>query len=428
MENLYNNFETEITLKLPETDSNVLIKIILNACASGDIPTLNKSLDRISLNSLDLNTLYKFLYRMIATSAEFGQGKICEFLIDYWEDSNPNNGDIHELTFLFLSNIFDEKILKYIVKNYQFTSFVHIINDLINYGESEKCYEACRKAIYCFNVTSINVVNEVLRYARYRGSISVRICLENLLEKINVYAPIPEHVKNFFIDPNLPIEEEMEDFTIDNIALLEKFSDEEYVKYITSERISDVDKSEAITKNQVTLMHSLDKKKIKDEKIYPIYMKFLENNIELFRWFGPAHMKYNSDFSEETICGENGGCRMLTCNCFSSKDEDENEYEKDYENLYEDWFRGACDFCHRRILNRSHSVRKPLEYGGWIGCYCSWKCIKEHIIGFYENGYATGIKILKPELKILRMIIILEELTLKIGIQNRRSINNIIKE
>lgn len=80
-----------------------------------------------------------------------------------------------------------------------------------------------------------------------------------------------------------------------------------------------------------------------------------------FRVWGPENR-----FIDRECIGNpetRGGCRMLRCICH----EDESE-----------WFTGKCDHCEKIIDNISFSVRYPKKLGGWVGCYCSFKCMSDY--------------------------------------------------
>jgi hypothetical protein len=98
--------------------------------------------------------------------------------------------------------------------------------------------------------------------------------------------------------------------------------------------------------------------------------------------------------SEEAL--KYGGSRMLTSTEFDY-DDDTDEYIE--------WFNNYCVQCNNKILRKCHSVRKPMTEGGWIGCYCSWKCSKESVI---EGD--------KTEIGVYQLIEYYEEKCKKIGI------------
>ncbi|AYV86236.1 MAG: hypothetical protein Solumvirus2_43 [Solumvirus sp.] len=44
------------------------------------------------------------------------------------------------------------------------------------------------------------------------------------------------------------------------------------------------------------------------------------------------------------------------------------------------WFLGNCETCYRKILKRCYAVRQPRGLnGGWLGCYCSWDCVRNDV-------------------------------------------------
>lgn len=99
----------------------------------------------------------------------------------------------------------------------------------------------------------------------------------------------------------------------------------------------------------------------------------------LFNLFGPINVNLNSD-----ECIEIGGCRMLSCSHFEEKKDAEDGfycYLETDEEMFQDiekfsWFTGICKTCDNYIESEEYAVRKPLEDGGWEGCYCKW----DHII------------------------------------------------
>jgi hypothetical protein len=86
------------------------------------------------------------------------------------------------------------------------------------------------------------------------------------------------------------------------------------------------------------------------------------------RVFGPANRFEKKNCISNP--GKSGPCRMLECVC--------REFEEDYP---EEWFFGSCDnyFCKKKIRDRSHAVRVPVEEGGWKGCFCSFECLENNL-------------------------------------------------
>lgn len=98
------------------------------------------------------------------------------------------------------------------------------------------------------------------------------------------------------------------------------------------------------------------------------YRESLMEDMSLFNILGPANPRMDC---EEWICQKFGGCRMLYCSCLEHHLTDPETGEKSCN----EWFKGKCDKCSRKISKKCYAVRKPLSNGGWIGTYCSWNCL-----------------------------------------------------
>lgn len=104
----------------------------------------------------------------------------------------------------------------------------------------------------------------------------------------------------------------------------------------------------------------------------------------IFRLFGPLNPLFGSNLDEDGPCAIYGGCRMLTCYEYENIDKETGEIiEPDINDNHNynaiDWYSGTCDLCLLRIRRRHHAVRMPLPDGGWVGCYCSWECVRRDV-------------------------------------------------
>lgn len=127
----------------------------------------------------------------------------------------------------------------------------------------------------------------------------------------------------------------------------------------------------------------------------------LRQDKRLIAILGPCHPltgSYDLNTSSKDICLRYGGCRMLTCyeNENVARDRLQDEYDSEDEagvlipDVVEkerfaelEWFDGKCQHlpCSKKIRAKHHALRMPLETGGWRGCYCSFDCIVDDIIG-----------------------------------------------
>ncbi len=96
---------------------------------------------------------------------------------------------------------------------------------------------------------------------------------------------------------------------------------------------------------------------------------------EITQIFGPPNSLVPNLEDSDSMCCKLGACRMFVCNHVCD-DDIEDDYGDD-----EDWFNGHCDICFKMIKQREYSVRIPNIDGGWIGCFCSFNCAREHING-----------------------------------------------
>ena len=119
----------------------------------------------------------------------------------------------------------------------------------------------------------------------------------------------------------------------------------------------------------------------------------------LFRIFGPANPLVDQDLTLPGRSNKYGGCRMFLCDVF--------DYDDEFDYMM-DWFTGVCQQCHLRIRHRWYAVRMPGSHGGWTGCYCNWKCVREDV---YEGD--------EPDLLTDELVSIFEANINNIGIQDR---------
>lgn len=112
--------------------------------------------------------------------------------------------------------------------------------------------------------------------------------------------------------------------------------------------------------------------------LQPVYISmFLERDTDLHlqRLFGPANFFISP--IENSIPQSS---RMFTCSKFMEADPfDDLAMAEIADPGPFDWFNDNCDVCLRKIEAYHHAVRMPVEGGGWLGCYCSWKCVRDDI-------------------------------------------------
>lgn len=294
----------------------------------------------------------------------------------------------------------DSSLLKYLVKIFPNSTPVNILDTHIRsrYGSgmvfslvSERVLEAMDCNLEKFEWEYLmNVAEETKEAFQFdpkfidRQSYSVtrnnKDVIEYIESKINSHkrkrmAPVPEWV-----------------------SILDGESDAKYENY---DDVNQIGMDDELMELKNTLTHLTNAEKMKDsdlgdeapitkEEVADVFMSLKANSYKEMREFpyerysGPA----NSIIGHNCMNAPNGigPCRMLKCLC-REHELTEGMSDEQIESITSPiWFHGQCDFCHRGIRKFSHSVRFPIDGGGWLGCYCSFKCVKEDSIRpLYDN-------------------------------------------
>ena len=439
-------------LSFLSNQATALLHSCLESIKENNLRDLEMYLDSLDMNRIPSKDVDKLLHRFLTAACEIGTTEMMNFIIDYWDQTDPDMGNISTLSRMFISPIFEQELLNYIVKNSPTALYTVVMEELIKYGIDENNIPTCSKIDIAFSPIGINTYGNFWTIAKINDSPYVAQFLEQRIRALSEYAPIPEYVKNFTTYPDIPLSSDLHP---PNIVLppLENMSDEQFVLTMTGRKLTDEgftndaqkillqyskeskENDEVIRyreqfRDKLILMPPTERKKYKARRLMNFKLLSLEKNPDLFRLYGPANAIKGRDLfygavdpsiksglpevdDEGDECTKYGGCRMLLCNCFEKYDDD-NNYDPTMT-----WFKGACDYCFKRIADKSHAVREPMEKGGWIGCYCSLDCLRKSLVGLDENMFPpvdlTGAANFR-----LEMVNILEEQLNDIGIQNRR--------
>lgn len=108
--------------------------------------------------------------------------------------------------------------------------------------------------------------------------------------------------------------------------------------------------------------------------------EYPEDGFPVERFYGPV----NAILGRE-CCLLNSPCRMFYCVC-REIDEYEDVESNNLSNDPQEWFLGKCQECERKIEKFRHTIRFPIDGGGWLGCFCGFPCmIKSRIRPIYDN-------------------------------------------
>lgn len=380
-----------------------------------NVNMLEHILGMMKLNEMDELTLYQ-IFNILITVVQ--KNKLIAFipiLLKNFSNIMKNPGtngegiveDVHFLTVLFGQKLIEDNTLLFMVNglrllvsidqekarelDIQEYDYSDLITDLITYGKVPWIYLALKRAEKIFGAQSHEFYKAFKNYISELGeeiiASDIGIFINKRFSETNEFAKKPVWVKDFTGKDVLPFES---DFDINEIELefnkeIQKQVDEIFntlsIEELISKAISGLKTmgltEESLKLSKDTLERQLKNKSKKEWKeilgtqIEQENRRKLMNNQKLFRLYGPAHPIANQHLDTDSLSDKFGGCRMFLCDLFDHDNEDEH--------IIYDWFTGLCQGCGLRIRIRWHAVRLPKLTGGWIGCFCSWQCVRDSL-------------------------------------------------
>jgi len=271
---------------------------------------------------------------------------------------------------------------------YSITNFSYdiLIHDIIKYyGHSQFA------GVYLYTLDKIfgppnqhDYINSLLIYVTdmntgtdYPGMIYIQEYLEKHYVTISPFAQIPTYIHQYDIDvDNLPKLTEIDLPNLSDQTIVDLIMNNPNNEIIINDNITD-DVKELLLK-YVKQMPLEQRENYLKDRIDPTQLIDIRKNITLFRSYGPVNSFNDMDFS--TLLDDNGqddidkiygGARMFLDMSLEVDDETGE--------VLNDWFTGFCNNCLSRIRTYHHAVRQPRITGGWLGCFCSFKCLREWI-------------------------------------------------
>lgn len=292
------------------------------------IPGLNTLFELLDLEHLDVNTSDQLLRELLVLCyPDENNLETPRIIMDRWIKSNPNEEKLPLFTEMIIKNMYDLDMLKFMVKVMDKMTHLDHLEAMIKYDANPNMVGIASILPKLYTDLSENTYKIFFTMAERENNPVMAIYIDERLQKLANYAKRPDYlIKN---NP-LPKNKELQ-------LPVEKLSFEEQRE--TYDNYED----------------------IMDEKA-----------LHVFRILGPVlplaglEMDPNNDY----ICNHYGGCRMFTCNCILTGDDDPLAI-----GLTSDWFQGGCMQCNKKIHKRIDAVRMPKLGGGWEGIYCSFDCL-----------------------------------------------------
>lgn len=307
-------------------------------------------------------------------------------LMDSGDPDNPLLGKLLRSIYLKLD------IIKYIIKSSGFIDYQDCVIAL-SYGESDRIAERVMTELdTIFGKQPYDVYEKlicILQPPNYIAPTNIDIAdfnrvvyshVLNIVKGISHYAPIPKWVLK--ITKRTPDDIPYDDAKSLPIKLPDANEAADLIVNDISKDIklgcTNVDIS--LMKSTIIAAYSAAETDLK--KVYillPVLHLLLnreEEDIKLFRYFGPSNPIINTEGISGEIC-----TRMLCDTSYFDHDIDEEDILGDERELSPlEWYEGTCDKCNRKIHQYNHCFRMPRPCGGWLGCYCSANCVKDDLL------------------------------------------------
>jgi hypothetical protein len=370
-----------------------ILELLRSSVRSNDLEKTAFYLQKIPLEDMDDTKTDKLLI-LLLNNAYLGNAEITGiFLINEWNKLTPDDDtSLSIFTHLFTLTDIDDKILIWLIPILTTECFEFVISELINNDSNSQLLPTYQRVSDLYGVQDNDTYKKLYESALDNDNGIASDFLKILVVQTNDYAKIPTWVYDFENDYTTTLNNY--DYKYDESRLLKARQVLEKIPNINFEpfELPDINKSiDLLTDGLKSLgMSDAEIETSRDS----LYTKFnestnsermellqpvlestkvyeLKGNLELFRILGPTNPHYDADLTLDHICFKYGGCRMMTCTCFEYVDDDEPA---------EDWFTGGCQTCGLKLRSRAHALRKPLHFGGFVGCFCSSICIKDSIV------------------------------------------------
>lgn len=404
------------------SDSELLILSIEDAIRTQNLPELQQLLLKLPIQYIEVENINILAAQLLNISQIYGNDDITRELVTYFNQTDPNSQNFPFIVKLLLNHdvpsaTFEEGVyplLQYIYSLHPSQGYLETIDTLIENNLGQMLYFALSRLDDVYGTQTEEVYRQALEYASnpdYYNETVIEYLQDHIAEASN-YAEVPDWVYNYAGDGEEPAPFESElvypEFQETPFKLP---SLDETVEILTA-GLSQLGVDNSVIEDKKNELRTKLENATNLER-RAVLQPFLEldqrverftGDDDIFRLVGPVNALYG--YMEENVnnqsdpCVKYGGCRMLTCDHFLDTDPLTGTVLSDH------WFTGTCDMCLLKIRNYSHAVRKPRIMGGWEGCYCSFKCLKESLT--------------EPNLPLSSIIKNVKDQLNTIGIQDRR--------
>jgi hypothetical protein len=367
-------------------DYYVLIESIKVDINNNDLTSLEVNLTRLPLEKMNQKSLDKLLTILITQCNEYKSIISLQTILTVLYQIIPvETGQLDHLTRLFTLEL-QREVFKLIIDAYPDKTMTYYFNYLIQYDSSPIVMIAAKNLEQAYGL----IDGDIWRYLYnltfiYNDNPIMKDFLSTKVKETSAMIKKPDYIINDYnhvpLEADILIQPEFKPYQLPPtnavLKLLSQFYNNDY------------NNNNYINADDETKRQILDPVMLSNQRLDETY------NINYFKVYGPVNITLTQDLSGDDICSILG-CRMLTCHEYHENTEDIDKTK---------WFTGACDYCFNQIPYKHWAVRRPLVTGGFLGCYCTWDCIRAD-----TKSSQKGVQ---------KLINIFEQQMISIGIQDR---------
>lgn len=422
--------------------ATTVIQSILSKISDGDTEEVFNNLSRLPIANIPNSHSETIIDWFLTECMKCNNTAAARIIIDYFDNQRIKVDPLPALTQLFINTNISREVLSFAIDCFPEKTALDFYVDLVNmYGDMDALKAAVMintffpnlppdDWITLFQLTETGQDQDDEEYPNP----SLRAFFETKVAETGQCVSKPNWVHNFPIVDIIPVPEtipsvkEAVDLLLDNLM-------KQNIKVISGvSNQSFIYKYKPEFKEQLISQYCISTITEKIHMLSPVKVIEQFDDIPIFREFGPVNTMYSLSPTEtDHPCSKHGGCRMFTCTEFEQMftDGEEidimaiNEYNDYNESIvleyipdgqtetiservpvttvgpllyHYDWFRKSCDVCLKPIPHRHYAIRKPLNHGGWSGCYCSFDCLKLRVT---DENCAIMVGRMKEQLDVI---------------------------
>jgi hypothetical protein len=365
---------------------------------------LVEALQVLAVKDLDFDHSIKLLLHLVSHCYRCkSDPEVLRLVLSAWcADDNNIDGVIADLAAMIFV---PAKVLTYVCQTLSERSTLYDLLETVvqtRQGPSIGFAIIADRLIAAFNETpEIEVWNNLLEVAKVAGKTDDTDVVQYLKERIGQTRPPVKRPKwvNVLPNENRSLLQTVSGGQTPSEELLEKITSRLHQSIITSESSDDVETEDttpappqphiedmvetyiatSVPEELETLNESSGQNTATEIIMASLPLSGLKESLNATpdvagraeRLWGPVNAIIGRDCSSN-----NGPCRMLSCVCRDLDQALDEELEPQSGMNNEAWFVGKCDGCRRTIINISYALRFPVTNGGWVGCFCSWRCLQ----------------------------------------------------